>query len=154
VIDDLKIKTINYLSEIFEMHDICWALIGSTNLAIQKVNITPFDIDIITDYGGLYKIAELLRDYVKTPANYIISEKIKSHYMKLCVFGVWIDIFSNIRNNVNGLFENTHSNWKKNIHLIRLIDHEIPVMSLNFEFNIYKKIRDDLKATKIAEIIF
>lgn len=50
--------------------DVAWVLVGSTSLALQRVDVTPRDIDILTDEAGAYKINELLKDCEVRPVAY------------------------------------------------------------------------------------
>jgi len=37
-------------------HDTRWVLVGSTSLALQEVDVTPGDIDILTDEAAIYEM--------------------------------------------------------------------------------------------------
>jgi hypothetical protein len=47
--------------------DIDWWLCGSGALAVRGIDITPHDIDVITDEAGAYRIGEILQDHLFEP---------------------------------------------------------------------------------------
>lgn len=48
--------------------DVEWMLIGGAALAVQGVDVTPGDVDVITDVAGATKMNELFADCLITPA--------------------------------------------------------------------------------------
>lgn len=79
MIDSKIITALRIICDKLMQSDISWVLVGSTSLALQRVNITPQDIDILTDKDGAYKINKLLKDYEVKPVEYCQSERFQSH---------------------------------------------------------------------------
>lgn len=44
-------------------HDIKWALVGSTNMQIQGMQIEPRDLDIVIQHKDLEKVSRIFSDY-------------------------------------------------------------------------------------------
>jgi len=47
-----------------------WVVVGSTSLALQRVKISPKDIDILTDKEGAFKINEIFKNYQAKPVRF------------------------------------------------------------------------------------
>lgn len=66
---DKIIKTLSFLAITFEENNIPWLLGASGALMVHGVNIVPYDLDIFVSKDDVYKIAELLKDYIKNPVH-------------------------------------------------------------------------------------
>lgn len=144
-----KKNAIKLLVDRFNNKDISWALIGGTNLALQGVDVNPHDIDIITDCISFNAIVDLMQNYIDGSAGYVKSGRISSYYAKFCIDGTDVDVFSNIKNMIDGKYLDAHAGWQENIKYIFVSDCEVPVMSLLFERKVYKMIGDYVIASKI-----
>ncbi len=56
-------EVIKIINERLRLHKIRWALIGSTNMAIQGMNVTPRDLDIVVQLSDLDKMKSVFSDY-------------------------------------------------------------------------------------------
>lgn len=120
--------------------DIVWAVTGSTNHALQGIAIIPRDIDILTNKTGAYRIEELFQDFVVRNASYRVESTIRSYFGILCVKGIQIEIIGDIENQLdNGKWE-PHVDWEKHIEYLTINDFIVPVLSLEYELQIYKKL--------------
>jgi hypothetical protein len=54
---------IKIIHEKLEKNNIKWALIGSTNMAIQGIDVKPRDLDIIVQLKDLSKMQEIFSGY-------------------------------------------------------------------------------------------
>lgn len=54
---------IKIIHEKLEKNNIKWALIGSTNMAVQGINVTPRDMDIVVQLKDLSRIQEIFSGY-------------------------------------------------------------------------------------------
>ncbi|MFP4116793.1 MAG: nucleotidyltransferase domain-containing protein [Candidatus Aenigmatarchaeota archaeon] len=71
--------------------DLNWAVVGSTNMVLQGIDLEPDDLDISTSYEGIKKVQNTFKEYVdKDIKRREASEKGKPDYyeMKLNVEGV------------------------------------------------------------------
>jgi hypothetical protein len=58
-----SIDTLKLISQRLNDNNFTWAIIGSTNLALQGVDITPRDMDIISTMDVLPKIKSIFPEY-------------------------------------------------------------------------------------------
>lgn len=149
-----KYKTIKLLAERFSNKNISWAIIGSANLSLQGVEVNPLDIDIITDFAGFNTIVDLMQKNVDGLAEYVESGKIASYYVKLCINNIYIDVFSNIKNMIDGQYLDIHFDWQENVIIFNLSGFKVPVMSLIFERKVYKMIGDNCIVSKIDSKLY
>lgn len=56
-------KVIKIINERFRKNKIQWALIGSTNMAIQGIKVIPRDLDIVVHLSDLKKIKSIFSEY-------------------------------------------------------------------------------------------
>lgn len=132
--------------------DIVWALTGSTSFAIQGIDVVPKDIDIQTDKEGAYRIEELFSEYVVERVKFKESELIRSHFGKLVIDGIDVEIMGDIQKKVDG-------NWEPPVNLpqyILFVDFQglkLPVLSLEYEAEAYRKLQRYDKARMLNEFI-
>ena len=124
-----------------------WAIIGSTNTALQGMNIAPNDLDIITNPDDLKIFKEVLKEYVVKP----ICKKppYKKGYpefyeLKLNIEGIKVHIIGEYDNDVY------YSRVSKgNIILIDLDNLKIPCFTLEAEAQAYEETNRGNKAKLI-----
>jgi hypothetical protein len=149
MIDTSKRSVINLLAKKLEKNNFSWALTGSANHAIQGININPADIDIISDKFGVLEIVKLFSNHVEVYPKYTTADNITSYYAKLNIKNVYVDLFADIKNKFGDHLKNIHSQWRNNICIITTKDTFIPVLSLKYEIEIYRKLGND----SVAEIL-
>jgi len=66
-------KAIKIVHQLLKDNNIKWALIGSTNLALQGMNINPNDLDIIVKMDDLKLITKIFSEYNSSEAREIKS---------------------------------------------------------------------------------
>jgi len=130
-----------------------WAITGSLGMALQGMDIEIHDIDIQTDQHGAYQIESLFSEYVVQAVHYSASERLRSHFGSLEVDGVRVEIMGNIQK----LLENQV--WEEPLKVenyrqwVRLEGIQVPVLSLEYEYQAYKKIGRIEKAVTIKQWI-
>lgn len=72
--------------------EILWAVIGSTNLVLQGLDVEPNDVDICTTASGLRLFEELFREYVTEPPLEIKFDDAAKYRLKLDMQGIEVDI--------------------------------------------------------------
>lgn len=60
--------------------DIEWAIDGSCALALQGVDVTPHDIDILTDAEDAYRMESSMLPYVSRSVKYGETPRWRSHF--------------------------------------------------------------------------
>lgn len=88
-------------SALFSVHDrltetdISWAVTASANLWLQGFDLTPADLDILTDAEGVYRIESIFESHVKRPVQppeIAGKERIRSHFGSLSLHGVEVEL--------------------------------------------------------------
>jgi hypothetical protein len=138
MIPKTHLKALQIIHERLWKEYMAWAVTGSTNMALQGMMVTPDDIDIQANLEDAYKIGELLSEYVVEPVAFKESDRIKSHYGKLEIEGVQVEIMGAVQKKLED------GNWEEpvNVRDYRLtvvyINLKMPVLDLEYERDAYK----------------
>jgi len=73
-----------------------WILVGSTAMALQGAPLKPHDIDIKTTAEDVYLMEKALIEYSMLPVVYRTSKKFRSHFGKLKIEGVMVEIMGGL----------------------------------------------------------
>ncbi|ABV34118.1 MULTISPECIES: nucleotidyltransferase domain-containing protein [Pseudothermotoga] len=128
IYDRLKSKNVN------------WVVTGSLGFALQGVPIEIHDIDIQTDKAGAYEIECLFSEFVSKKVRFSSTEKIRSHFGKLIIDGIKVEIMGDIRKRLED------GNWEDPVDLnkhkrfVEIQGMKIPVLSLEYEYQAYLKL--------------
>ena len=123
-----------------------WAVTGSLNMALQGMPVAIHDIDLQTDKNGAYSIAKIMAEYVDTPVRYLASDRMRSHLGELNVNGIQVEIMGDVQK----LLENQM--WEAPVRVkdyqtwVNIAGMEIPVLSLDYEYQAYLKMGRTEKA--------
>jgi len=132
--------------------DTNWALGGSLNLALQGVDISPGDIDILTDRQGAYRIGKLLKDFEIKKIELTKSERFSSHLGKFSIEGLEVEVIGNLRVKTSeGRWIRLHKPEQKAV--LKLEDLVIPVSPLEEEIRAYEIFGRTRTVEKIREAI-
>ncbi len=125
-----------------------WAVTESLNFALHGMSVEPNDIDIQTDKEGAYAIEEEFEDHVVDEVRFSSSDVIRSHYGKLEINGIEVEIMGDIQKKVEGDWESPVDieEYKETVEIEGM---EIPVLSLNYEYQAYLKLGRTDRAMKI-----
>jgi hypothetical protein len=115
-----------------------WALTGSCSFAVQGMPIKPNDIDIQTDKNGAYKIEKVFSENMVEKVRFLESGKIRSHFGAMMIDGVRVEIMGDIekRDHAGEWGEPVDLNRHK--ILVKYEGMEVPVLSLEYEYEAYK----------------
>ena len=130
--------------------DTKWAVIGSTGLFLQGVDVEPHDIDIITDRKGAFKIGEEFREHVKKPVEYSENGRFRSYYGKLEIKGIEVEVMGELEKKVRGRWDGIEK-LEKMIVEKDIQGNLIPVIRLEKELEEYNKMGRTEKADKIRK---
>jgi hypothetical protein len=135
---------------LFSFHDrlagsnITWAITASANLMLQGLDVTPNDIDVMTDAEGAYRIEELFSDHVirpiQPPELAMNDDKdIRSHYGVLSLDGIDVDLMGSVEHRIDGEWV-PFDTVVENREYIERDGRDIPVMSLDHELTGYRNL--------------
>jgi len=144
-----NIEALKIISKKTENKNLLWVVIGSTNLAMQGVDVKANDIDILTDKKGALEFNKILAEFTVNPVEYKESEKFKSHIGLFKIKGVEVEIIGELKNKIpeGDLWSETTSLSKRTI--IQFKGMKIPVIPLEQELFAYTKLGRKEKAEKI-----
>jgi hypothetical protein len=118
-----------------------WALMGSTNLALQGIKIKPKDVDILTDKKGAFEINKLLKEYEVKPVRFSHFKLFGPEYFGEFKIG-------DIRVEVIGRMKK-----KRFLNKIVKIDGmSLPLVPLEEELKAYEALRREKDFSKIKKI--
>jgi len=128
-----------------------WLVVGSTNLAMQGVDVAPKDIDILTDKEGAYAIGEFLLDFVVLPVEFRENERFKSYFGRFVVNDVEVEVMGDrVSKDLPGDTWGETRGYPAKI-LFEIDGISIPVLSLEQEYKAYMHLKRFEKASKILE---
>jgi len=142
---------VDYLRE----EKIRWTLMGSVSLALQGVNVTPDDIDILTDEHGAYRIGSILEEYVVKSISYSRTNLFESFYGTYQIGETKVDVMGDLRVRLEGTWVSL-SDRLKSPRIIHQNSLKIPVSSLHDQLFFYEKLgreKDKETIPKIREVL-
>jgi len=121
-------------------------------LALQGIDISPRDIDILTDKKGAFQIQELLKDYEIKKVELTKSEKLCSYLGKFQIMGLEIEVIGNFQ------AKTPNGKWTKPLSpklktTLKLGNLKIPVSPLKVELEAYKILGRAERVQKIEEVL-
>ena len=131
--------------------EIVWAITGSLGFALQGMETKVNDIDLQTDSVGAYGIENAVPESVVRKVQLSVSEKIASHWGELEIEGVKVEIMGALqKKSPDGTWE---SPVEVNRHrkFVSFEDMRLPVMSLKYEEQAYRKLGRTEKADRIRD---
>ncbi len=152
-LNNSQINALKIILDKLNNTNIKWVLGGSTNLALQGVNVIAHDIDIATNMKGAYEIESILKQYVIKKVKFTSNDKFRSYYGLLKIENISVEILGDCE-----YYNLKTKKWEKGSKTIRrkYIDfkgYTLPVYNLETELNFYKGASREEKAKKIQERI-
>lgn len=144
------LKVLKKIKDRLNDSDINWAVTGSLSFALQGMPVEVHDIDIQTDERGAYEIERLMREYVIRKVEFSQAERIRSYFGALMIDGIKVEIMGDIQKLVDGRWEEP-VDIEKYKKLVYLQGMKIPVLSLDYEYQAYKKMGRIEKAEMIKK---
>ena len=132
------IQIIQLITRSLAKSDIIWAFTGSTSFNLQGIDFPPSDIDIQTNQSGAYQIEEIFHQYSIKPVQFSTTETIRSHFGTVNIQGISVEIMGDIEKYVDNNW-GTPPNLVEHRQFISIYDLQIPVLSLQYEVEAYRK---------------
>ena len=124
---------------------------GSLGFALQGVPTKVHDIDIQTDKAGAYEIECLFSRFVTKKVAFSSTEKIRSHFGELMIDGIKVEIMGDIQKRLeDGTWENS-VDLKHHKKVVEIEGMQVPVLSLEYEYQAYLKLGRINKAEKLRK---
>jgi hypothetical protein len=126
-----------------------WVITGSLGMALQGMELEIHDIDIQTDQRGACEIESVFSDYVVSAVHYAESERIRSHLGALEIDGVKVEIMGDIQKLLEDQKWEDPVPIEKYKHWVQYEGMQVPVLSLEYEYQAYLKLGRTEKAERI-----
>ena len=126
-----------------------WAITGSLGMALQGMDLEIHDIDLQTDQSGADEIEKRLAEYTSVPVRYLASERIRSYLGAFEIEGVKVEVMGDIQKRLED------GTWEAPVRVEdyrQWLDYDglrLPVLSLDYEVQAYRKMGRIEKAEKI-----
>ncbi len=129
-----------------------WVVTGSLGFALQGVPVEPNnDIDIQTDKAGAYEIEHYFSDFATKKVVFSSTDSIRSHFGKLKIDGIKVEIMGNIQKRVEDGSWESPVDLKNHKRVIEVERMQIPVLSLEYEYQAYLKLGRIKKAEMLRK---
>jgi hypothetical protein len=152
MIPEQHFKALEIIVNTLKGTGIDWAVIGSTNLALQGVDVEVHDIDLLTDKTGACKASEAFKEYIVKPVEYKEKGSFKSYNGLFKIEGIDIEVIGEIQHKL------PNGEWSKKSRiddklLITYHGLHIPLTPLRAEYEAYKSMGRLEKAEKIKQVL-
>jgi len=144
-------KALRTILEELSSEDLEWALTGGTSFILQGLEYETSDIDIQCSEEAAYEIEDLLSEYIIEDVHLWESEKMKSHFGKLEINDVEVEVMGAVQKKIGGAWENP-VDVSKNSKTVTYKDFEVPVLELEYEAEAYEKLGRKEKANRLREL--
>ena len=118
-------------------------------MALQGMDVEVHDIDIQTNQRGAYEIEDLLFEYVVKPVGYSVSQRIRSHFGALEIDSVKVEIMGDVQKLLDNQVWEEPVQVEQYRHWKSFEGIQVPVLSLEYEYEAYRKLGRLEKAEKI-----
>jgi hypothetical protein len=129
-----------------------WIITGSFSFVIRGLYSRIGDIEIQTDSYGAYEIEKLFINNIIDKVKYKISENIRSHFGRLRINNIDVEIMGDIEKKINNEWVGP-PNINDLKEYVNYKNMKIPVLPLEYEYNAYINLGRIEKANKIKELI-
>lgn len=114
-----------------------WVVAGSMSLALQGVNVSPSDIDVVTTKDGAFKINDLLKQWEAKSVEFGCTEQYKSYYGKFKIQDISIDVMGALKEKRNGKWISLSSRLSSP-KIVTIAGRDLPVTPLKHQLESYK----------------
>ncbi len=128
-----------------------WVVTGSLGMALQGMAVEVHDIDLQTNKEGAYEIERRLSEYVVQPVHYVTSERIRSHFGTLEIAGIKVEIMGAPQKRLDDHAWEPPVPVERYRQWVEVAGMRVPVLSLEYEYEAYRKLGRDEKAQVILK---
>jgi len=128
-----------------------WALTGGASFILQGLDYDTSDIDIQCSKKAAYEIENIFSKYVVEEVHLWETEKMRSHFGRLKIDNVEVEVMGAVNKKVNGDWEEPVDVSEK----LTVVDYktfEVPVLNLQYEAEAYEKLGRKEKANRLQEL--
>ena len=151
MIPDQYFEVLRKIAASLKSEPVVWAVTGSIGMALQGMKLEVHDIDLQTDRDGAYTIERALRNYSVKPVRFVESERIQSYLGMLEIDGIKVEIMGGIQKRLENLDWEPPVNVEPHRIWLEVNGLQVPVMSLEYEYQAYLKMGRTQKAEMIRD---
>lgn len=133
------LPVLNRLAARLQSSHVVWAVTGSLGFALHGIPVVVHDVDIQTDANGAYEIARRMTAYVTEPVALFESELMRSHFGRLRVDGIQVELIGGIQKRLADNSWGSPTDVSENSELITIGRQQFPVMTLEYEAVAYRQ---------------
>lgn len=126
-----------------------WALTGSTSFVLQGLDLEPDDIDVQTTERGAHAIEDCFADAVTEPVSQSAGEAIQSHFGRLRIEGVVVEVMGALRKRDREGEWTTPVPIDRHREFVEFRGRPIPVLSLEYEATAYERLGRTERAARL-----
>ena len=144
-------NVIKFIFEKIKDKNIRWAIIGSTNMVLQGIDVSPNDLDITTNPADLKIFEQEFKEYIIEPISKKppLKNRLSEFYeMNLRIKGIKVQIIGGYDNDI--YFSKVKDS---RILFVKLDDVSIPCLSLEAEAKAYSEINRKDKTKLIMDFL-
>lgn len=111
----------------------------------------PGDIDVQTSREGAYAIAECFAEDVVEPVSFSAADRVRSHFGRLVLADVPVEVMGGVqKRRLDGTWE-PPVDVAEHRETVSVEGLDVPVLSLEYEAEAYKRLGRQERATLLAE---
>ncbi len=130
-----------------------WAITGSIGFRLQGVAVAVHDIDLQTDRAGAFAIQQLFAPAMTRAVAFATTDRIRSYLGAFEIEGITVEIMGDIQKKLpDGSWE-TPVNLQDHRVWVTFDDMQLPVLSLQYEYEAYLKLGRLEKAARLRHHI-
>jgi len=151
MIDSKIVKVLKLIESKLRGSGVRWVLAGSVSLALQGVNVSPNDIDILTDKEGAFEINRIFKDYEVKPVRFRRSRFFQSYFGEFEIEGVKVEVMGDLKELVKGEWRSLSQRLSTS-RIIEVEGIKLPVSPLEDQLKSYQALRRKKNSSKIQRI--
>ena len=129
--------------------EIKWAITGSLGFALHGMDIAVNDIDLQTDKDGAYRIEDAFRLNVVRKVMFSEARGIRSYFGELSIKDIKVEIMGALQKKLPNRKWELPVDVEKYLEFIDFEGMRLPVLSLTYEEQAYRKLGRTEKARRI-----
>jgi hypothetical protein len=146
-----QLSVLRKVHERLHHSQINWVVCASMSLALQGVPVSVHDIDLETDAAGAYDIENLFAEYVTRRVTFSSTDRVRSHFGALCIDGITVEIIGDMEKRAADGGWEPAPNLRQYKRFVAVDDMQIPVLSLQYEREAYRKLGRPEKAALVQQ---
>jgi hypothetical protein len=133
-------RVLRIIYERLQHLDAPWAITGSLGFALHGMDVPINDIDLQTDRNGAYQIEEMFQPNIVRHVTFSESTVIRSYFGELKIAGIKVEIMGELQKRVSSGEWETSVDVRKYRQFIDFDGMRLPVLSLEYEEEAYRKL--------------